>query len=313
MALFSSPCDAHRVESPVAIERQLYCGWRGTSRSKTCEQSQSPPSSPDAGAVTGGRGDVLLPESGFDAPDANLTPGARPLARGLLNTPAALSGAAAGLNATTTTAAAVTAAGAASSAAAAAAVADAMRVLVGTEAAALLLLGQQALLLNRSTGGGADDATNDAAAGAAATDAGAAAASSLGIRQWPGLVIDFGDTSIGGKAEEQQDSASPPPSSSAAAGFDVTLYVNNSNHVSQLLVPSVQRWAQPMNLAANAYLRALKGPNASVALAGLKGFPSQGAPLAIDFASLLGPLFYMWLLMVREPRRCMWDGGVTYA
>ena len=48
-----------------------------------------------------------------------------------------------------------------------------------------------------------------------------------------------------------------------------------------------------MNLATNAYLQHTYGSRSSLKLTGVKGFPMRGTPLTLDFASLLGPVFFM--------------------
>ena len=73
----------------------------------------------------------------------------------------------------------------------------------------------------------------------------------------------------------------------------VTVWANNSNVARDPGVPDMQRWAQPVNLAANAYLRRAAGPGASARLAGVRDMPKVATRLSLDFSSLLGPLFMM--------------------
>jgi len=81
----------------------------------------------------------------------------------------------------------------------------------------------------------------------------------------------------------------------------VSVWVNNSNVAREPGVPDTQRWAQAVNLAANAYLRDSIGANASVRLAGVKDMPKGATRLSLDFSSLLGPLFMMWFAQLLLP------------
>lgn len=80
---------------------------------------------------------------------------------------------------------------------------------------------------------------------------------------------------------------------SDAFHLNVSVWVNNTNVARDPGVPDVQRWSQPVNLAANAYLRSLAGPAASIKLAGVRDMPRGPTRLSLDFSSLLGPLFMM--------------------
>ncbi|GMH42708.1 hypothetical protein BSKO_10627 [Bryopsis sp. KO-2023] len=86
--------------------------------------------------------------------------------------------------------------------------------------------------------------------------------------------------------------------------LDVNIRVNDSIIISSQAQnpPRLQRWNQPMNMAANAFLRyKMKDNSYSVRLRGLKGMPKTETQLEIDFSSLLGPLFFMWLLQLLLP------------
>ena len=57
----------------------------------------------------------------------------------------------------------------------------------------------------------------------------------------------------------------------SAAGLAVSVWVNNSNvelEQQGTVPPDVQRWAQPLNLATNAYLKYLQGPAYGAQLVG---------------------------------------------
>ncbi|EFN55401.1 hypothetical protein CHLNCDRAFT_23609, partial [Chlorella variabilis] len=94
-------------------------------------------------------------------------------------------------------------------------------------------------------------------------------------------------------------------SNTSAAGLNVTVWVNNSDvgggEEGGVHPPSVQRWSQPINLAANAFLKRQLGPAHSARLVGVKDMPRGSSRLSLDFSSLLGPLFSMWLLQLMLP------------
>ncbi|KAL4428467.1 hypothetical protein ABPG75_002556 [Micractinium tetrahymenae] len=92
---------------------------------------------------------------------------------------------------------------------------------------------------------------------------------------------------------------------SSSAGLRVNVWVNDTNvgggQATGQGPPDVQRWSQAVNLAANAYLKRELGPAASARLVGVKDMPKGSSRLSLDFSSLLGPLFSMWLLQLMLP------------
>ena len=58
---------------------------------------------------------------------------------------------------------------------------------------------------------------------------------------------------------------------------------------------------QAINMATNAYLAWGLGPNFTIPLGGIMSTPKPGSALVLDFASLLGPLFYCWLAQLLLP------------
>jgi hypothetical protein len=78
-----------------------------------------------------------------------------------------------------------------------------------------------------------------------------------------------------------------------ASWLNVSIWVNNTNVARAAGPPDVQRWNQPLNLAANAYLKHIKGDTYSAPLIGVKDMPKGASRLSLDFSSLLGPLFMM--------------------
>ena len=102
-----------------------------------------------------------------------------------------------------------------------------------------------------------------------------AATSGGNVQEFVGALYDWRDTDT------------------AAARLNVSVWVNNTNVARDPGVPDTQRWAQPVNLAANAFLRDAAGANASARLAGVRDMPKVATRLSLDFSSLLGPLFMM--------------------
>ena len=85
--------------------------------------------------------------------------------------------------------------------------------------------------------------------------------------------------------------------------LDVAIWYNDTNIVKQSegYPKNIQRVNMAMNLASDAFLHMLKGSGYDVNLMGVMGMPKPETGLSLDFASLLGPLFYMWVLMLPLP------------
>lgn len=83
--------------------------------------------------------------------------------------------------------------------------------------------------------------------------------------------------------------------------LNVSVWVNDTDVARDPGVPDWQRWAQPINLAVNAFLRQAVGMNASAQLAGIRDMPKGATRLSLDFSSLLGPLFMMWFFQLMLP------------
>lgn len=103
------------------------------------------------------------------------------------------------------------------------------------------------------------------------------------VQEYPGALYDWRDTDP------------------ASGRFRVAVWVNNSNVARDPGIPDIQRWSQPVNLAANAYLKQIAGPAASARLAGVRDMPKGATRLSLDFSSLLGPLFMMWFFQLMLP------------
>lgn len=87
--------------------------------------------------------------------------------------------------------------------------------------------------------------------------------------------------------------------SSSSLGLQVDIWVNNIGMHKVMEVPEIQRWAQLINLATNAYIRRFYG--GSIVLAGVKDMPRKRSELQVDFSILFGPLLTMWVMHVVLP------------
>lgn len=65
--------------------------------------------------------------------------------------------------------------------------------------------------------------------------------------------------------------------------------------------PTVHRVNEAINLISNAYLRYRTGGAASIPLLGMKDMPMVPAKFRLDFSSLLGALFFLWLMQMLLP------------
>lgn len=83
--------------------------------------------------------------------------------------------------------------------------------------------------------------------------------------------------------------------------LNLTVWVNNTNQQSNLEIPDIQRWSKSINMATNAYLKEFFGEDISLSMAGLKDMPKQEQSLSLNFSSLFGPLFSMWLMHIMLP------------
>lgn len=90
--------------------------------------------------------------------------------------------------------------------------------------------------------------------------------------------------------------------STSAKNFDLTIAFNATykNDTDQS-PPGLVRIPRSMNLAAQAFLRVLQGPNAELPLWFVSDMPKGETTLKLDFASLIGPLFFMWVIQLLLP------------
>ncbi|KAH7285099.1 hypothetical protein KP509_33G012600, partial [Ceratopteris richardii] len=94
--------------------------------------------------------------------------------------------------------------------------------------------------------------------------------------------FDFGDTS--------------------SVKLDVTIWYNDTLRKPTLnKPPGMLRLPRSMNLVAQAYLRHLLGSSAQLPLWFVSEMPKSATALKLDFSSLLGPLFFMWVIQLLLP------------
>lgn len=81
------------------------------------------------------------------------------------------------------------------------------------------------------------------------------------------------------------------------ASFDVNVWYNDTFANRTIRQPSAMiRVSRSLNMAAQAFLRYKAGPNTALPLLFVKEMPKEETTLRLDFSSLIGPLFYMWVL-----------------
>lgn len=82
------------------------------------------------------------------------------------------------------------------------------------------------------------------------------------------------------------------------AAFDVNIWYNDTyaNRTVNRGPPNLIRISRALNMASQAYLRWKMGPTQELPLLFVKEMPKPSTELRLDFTSLIGPLFYMWVL-----------------
>ncbi|KAL7139184.1 hypothetical protein ABFS83_09G034000 [Erythranthe nasuta] len=84
--------------------------------------------------------------------------------------------------------------------------------------------------------------------------------------------------------------------------FNVTIWYNSTYRRDTGNQPlSLIRVARSINLASNAYLQSLLGPTAEMLFEFVKEMPKPETKLRLDFSSLLGPLFFTWVIVQLFP------------
>ncbi|KAL3342906.1 hypothetical protein AABB24_026777 [Solanum stoloniferum] len=80
-------------------------------------------------------------------------------------------------------------------------------------------------------------------------------------------------------------------------GFNVSIWYNSSYKNGKSNQPlALTRVPRSVNLASNAYIQDLLGPSARMLFEFVKEMPKPETKLNLDFASLLGPLFFTWVV-----------------
>ncbi|KAL7139201.1 hypothetical protein ABFS83_09G034600 [Erythranthe nasuta] len=84
--------------------------------------------------------------------------------------------------------------------------------------------------------------------------------------------------------------------------FNVTIWYNSTYKRDRGNKPlALVRVARSINLASNAYLQFLLGPTSEILFEFVKEMPKPETKLRLDFSSLLGPLFFTWVIMQLFP------------
>ncbi|KAI3925695.1 hypothetical protein MKW92_030795 [Papaver armeniacum] len=84
--------------------------------------------------------------------------------------------------------------------------------------------------------------------------------------------------------------------------FNVSIWYNSTySNASGGSVDGMTRVLRSVNLASNAYLQHLKGAGVKMLLDFVKEMPKQGSKLTVDFSSLLGALFFSWVVLQLFP------------
>ncbi|OIS97179.1 PREDICTED: ABC transporter A family member 7-like isoform X2 [Nicotiana attenuata] len=80
-------------------------------------------------------------------------------------------------------------------------------------------------------------------------------------------------------------------------GFNVNIWYNSTYKKDKGNLPmALSRIPRLVNLASNAYLQFLLGPSARMLFEFVKEMPKAETKLSLDFASILGPLFFSWVV-----------------
>ncbi|KAG7606931.1 AAA+ ATPase domain [Arabidopsis thaliana x Arabidopsis arenosa] len=82
--------------------------------------------------------------------------------------------------------------------------------------------------------------------------------------------------------------------------FDVTIWYNSTNIDDPSRAPLV-RVPRLLNLVSNAYLKFLKGPGTRILFEFVKEVPKHQTKFNLDIASMLGPLFFTWVVLLLFP------------
>ncbi|KAF8088887.1 hypothetical protein N665_0527s0007 [Sinapis alba] len=84
--------------------------------------------------------------------------------------------------------------------------------------------------------------------------------------------------------------------------FNVTIWYNSTyEDMFSIGAANLVRVPRSINLISNAYLKFLKGPGISILFEFVKEVPKHATRFTTDIASLLGPLFFTWVVLLLFP------------
>ncbi|CAI5974562.1 unnamed protein product [Closterium sp. NIES-64] len=105
----------------------------------------------------------------------------------------------------------------------------------------------------------------------------------------------------GGDATSNEYAGAFDFNTTSAKQFNTTVYFNSTYAGAGQGPRSAVRFPKVMNMATNAYLQAVFSAAAELPLLFVKDFPKGSTGLTLDFASIIGPLFFMWILLLLFP------------
>ncbi|GBF88379.1 ABC transporter A family member protein [Raphidocelis subcapitata] len=106
----------------------------------------------------------------------------------------------------------------------------------------------------------------------------------------------------GGGGGAQQLAGAYDWKDTGANRFAPDVYFNDTFGLPLGTQPTVyQRVPASFNLAVNAWLRTFLGPNVSASVIGVQETPKAAGEIRLDFSSLLGPLFFTWVVQMLLP------------
>ncbi|CAI5478439.1 unnamed protein product [Closterium sp. Yama58-4] len=105
----------------------------------------------------------------------------------------------------------------------------------------------------------------------------------------------------GGDATSNEYAGAFDFNTTTSTHFNATVYYNSTYAGAGQGPRSAVRFPKAMNMATNAYLQAVFSAAAELPLLFVKDFPKVSTRLTLDFASIIGPLFFMWILLLLFP------------
>ncbi|GKV14086.1 hypothetical protein SLEP1_g25007 [Rubroshorea leprosula] len=85
--------------------------------------------------------------------------------------------------------------------------------------------------------------------------------------------------------------------------FNVTIWYNSTykNYTPGIIQMALMRVPRSVNLVSNAYLQFLRGAGTKMLFEFVKEMPKPGTKFTLDWSSLLGPLFFSWVILQPFP------------